>query len=543
MILFDWEVWHTYSLSFCGRLPPLKTVARRIVDSNLATAAICSDGTCFVRSGYGVDEERVELGVSPDLTRARFSIPETATAFAREAIIQAQMMRHSEIRVFGNSEFLANEYVRFPMGEVRLFESTQSNPFGIFPVVKLYSTGAILVSFRIFSPDHPTSVEDFVSRILRTPAFKRFEIVYVPAAVARLAPRVYIDSLPSSVSSRLRAIRADRQHSLAVDKLSILVNSGAQRFQLAPLASLDPEGERFSSLAQTIAGTVAFVASGRRQTLPFLLRRNTKGPRICGRWVGRQHVHLLRFENQQETTGENEHVHGASLARIVARIDTQWSQALEDYLPRDSRRHGDQGAYIHSTGSLWVHSTRSLALGLNDAGDIANLAPIVYEQQVLAEAMDHGYILNRNLAERLDYIEDRPEDVVRAHGLLIRLNAELSEAGRFGDVRRLLEDSWSALGVPALRIRIQEALGLRQIVASIGERRRLHRWTTAVMVILGAGVVPTLARDILAPIWRLAGLPQPFRGNEDAEAMMLVGVAGALVGLALFGFHRRTRAS
>jgi len=114
MILKEWEIWLTYSMNLSADIADLQRAAVVLVESGLADVAASSNGFAAFRSGDGVKTGGLGLSVTPDGRKARVTLPEGASAFAREGLLQTAMMRFSELRLFAEESPILPPYVRAP---------------------------------------------------------------------------------------------------------------------------------------------------------------------------------------------------------------------------------------------------------------------------------------------------------------------------------------------------------------------------------------------------------------------------------------------
>ena len=189
MLLRNWQIWHSFLTHLDAERLDLPLVARALVELSVAESAFINDGTTFWRSQdgrVGTGVTRVEAGLTGSV--ARFSLPGEATPYARECLYQAAWFHYSEQRIFGEDSPAAMPYVRAFLGECHLRRGDHT--ITLYPILRIDAFGILSVSFRIFGPAEPVTVERLIAEFLNIDS-EAFEGAWVPPGIAVLAPTAY----------------------------------------------------------------------------------------------------------------------------------------------------------------------------------------------------------------------------------------------------------------------------------------------------------------------------------------------------------------
>jgi len=261
-----------------------------------------------------------------------------------------------------------------------------------------------------------------------------------------------------------------------------------------------------------------------------LLLRGQKSPLELGDyWLARPHIHITRHQGQMKTAEENEKEFGESYGWIMGRLVRKNPNFGRRYLPADLWPFGDFAAYIALQGSLWVWSESGL--GQSEAWALPNQSHLVYENQTKAELLDYGYMLHRRLAATVAQI-GTSDEVLRVQQDLIELKLKMGETSVFGEIRELLTKGWEEMGVPQLQELIAESLAIRHAQETVAEEQRTVRWEIALTIVFGILAVPTLATELIEPIWAWLRIWQP--SDSNAAKLFFIGVALIAVTVGLF---------
>jgi hypothetical protein len=444
--------------------------------------------------------------------------------FALEAWGQAANFRLHEVRFFGEESALPPAYLRAFLGKCVFISEKKNYAVDCYPMLKLHDSGVLIVAFRVIGPDRPVELQEFIAEDVNLFQHE-FDRVEVSPSLALLATRAYYDYIKTDwrLLHRVYLSVLEWIHGRGVQERTRIDEVDHFPFKLSPLTQArDRAGkETLSSLALTIFSTVGFVITRPHKGLRFIASSQKPLIQLGDFWTGRPHVHLARYDDQMETAPDNETRHRESFARIMMRACAREGERPAS-LPPNSRAFGDYGAYISSAITLWVWSAR----GLQDRASWAdpNRGHLIYANQATAEVLEYGYMLHRSLLEHATSIF-APETVLELRRHLAILKVRMREASYYGEIRDLLQRGWKEMGIEDLREAVSDSLSIRESETRLLESRITGRLGRALTILFGLIVVPSLAKDVIEPTWRMFGIWRP----KDADAVQLIAVAIALV--------------
>jgi hypothetical protein len=532
----EWEIWHTYTTYFEATEIDLSETARRLVAADVAECAMLRDGRTYWRSDAAVSSGSTEIDVDSVTGESTFRLRfddgcKKPEGFALEAWGQASYFLISERKVLGDDTALPPPYLRAYLGKCRLVTAPSkdepTSQLDLYPVLILYESGVLIVEFRMIGPESITELSHFITGGVNL--FKyRFDSVEVSPGLASFATRAYYQSARRwNLYHRLQLMWLQAGHDIAVKQRTQKQEDDAFSFNLAPLSG--SEGNDLKAIALTIFHTVSFIAGGPRMGLRFLVWGQVPPPSVGEFWSGRPHIHLVRFQNQGKTAAENELRHGADFGRIVCRVPILDEAQARRTLPTNARMFQDYGAYVTSATSLWVWSTDGLSA---QAGSMdPNRGNLIYERQVLVEILEYGYMLHRSLYHRVEKFATTAE-VISVRRQIVQMQRMMREASHSGEIRDLLENGWKEMALPSLISEIDAGLRLRESETQSIEALRSTRVGWALTVVFGFVAVPTLADQVVIPIWKLT----PFHQFVDPSWTTLTseGIAALIVLLFLW---------
>jgi hypothetical protein len=508
MRIREWEVWYTYGLYLEEPLVDLASIAAELVASGLAEATLQSDGMARWYASGHVQTASLGMDVDPSLRRATINFPAgIAHPFAVETLYQCAYLRYGEQVTLGEESAFAPPYVRTLLGQMEL--RSPRRILAMYPILKLHATGVLLIGFRMISSGALLSHRTFIDRFVQLPR-ETFAEWWVPPALARIIPSVGANAQPPP-SPLLRDA-----HDAAVDYYTEVGNPHLN-LQLAPVAG-NESGWTLTDVTHTLAGVVRVIADR-------AIAVRHRELRFGHHWSARPNIHLIKFVRQQPTVAENEAAFGHAFGSILAGAVDDDADVNRRFLTPNARPFSDYAIYTNSAARLWVHATRSLRAKRELPPD-PNRGAFVYEQQAVADAIDHAYALHHRLATTASDA-DAIERALEQQRTLVALEVALQSTGRSGDLRDLIRRNLDDLGVPALRGAAQQLLGLQQQHLALRAERRAGAWATAMTFVFGLVAVPPISRDVVEPLWKLAGWHVP--DNPVIAQLLYIGIALAAV--------------
>jgi hypothetical protein len=295
-----------------------------------------------------------------------------------------------------------------------------------------------------------------------------------------------------------------KEHNLAVSQQTSEHKDDFFSFQMAPLSSTEPQC--LQDIALTIFHVAAFLSMRPRDGWRYFLSGQNPVPALGAYWSGRPHVHLVRFDGQAETAAENEKRNYRDFASILCRVSPLEGSSRTISLPPTLRLFDDYGAYVTSATSLWVWSKWGLERERSRMDP--NRGNLIYQRQLIIEILEYGYMLHRSLYHRMEMLRSSSE-IATVRFQILDLKRRMREASHAGEIRDLLNAGWKEMSLPELRQEIEEGLSMLELDRRAVETLRTTRIGWALTTVFGFVAVPTLAEQLISPLWKISGIPAP----------------------------------
>ncbi len=526
--IIDWDIWHVYSSFLDVNKINLEAAGEALVHSGLAACVLHRDGRTWWNKNDETSSGYTDFICNIQKTNTRITVKNDKgdsadlSDYAQEAWYQASYFRSNELRLCNESDILP-PYIRAILGEFHLSSSEQGITVVIYPVIKLFENGVILVEFRVIAPNRGIDLNEFINRYVNLYSVS-FDRVEVPPAISNLAPKVYHSINSQSFFQRMLLILSEQYHNKAIKEMTQEIKSGDFTAKLAPLTHEEGTYNTLSSLAQTLYSIVGFVVSKPRSNIGFLLKGAHHLITAGNFWCGRPHIYLIDFEGQKSSAEENIQEYGSQFGQILERYPVGYNKSESLLFLKNLRYFDDYSAFIRKTASLWVWS--KIGKEEQQVYADANRGQLIYEQQATVEILEYGYMLHKALLERVEKAKDI-DDVLALRWDVNHLRSNMAEVSNFGEIRDLLNDGWKELEVDELQALIAEGTSIRESQTKLKEARHNERIGQGLTIIFGIFAIPTLANEVLRPIWTVFNLWSP--STKPMESLYFIGIALLLV--------------
>lgn len=244
LLLRDWQILFGYASHFTDSIPSLEILARRLVQHGVVECAFLSDGEAwwpassvgvspYIGEPRPVEHGTVELRMSSDLRRAQIKFDKVPEGFPFEALGQSAALRYQELSVFGPRD-TPPRYVRAYLGKC-CFINDESK-LQLYPHLKIFENGVVLVYFRAFSPETPLPLARFLQRYVNAP-LTTFRKVLVPPGIAYWAPLAAPDEGIFKWNRRLMTARDHYHHRKVIAEATSVESDSSFSFPLVSLSA------------------------------------------------------------------------------------------------------------------------------------------------------------------------------------------------------------------------------------------------------------------------------------------------------------------
>jgi hypothetical protein len=534
MTVEDWEVWQTYATRFVAfpfgmssseAVPDIGEAARRLCKSGICPAVFMSFGFALWQENGEVQVEDVQLDRAGHEQTGTFEMPQAimeARPYVLEAVGQAAQMRFQEMILHG-------DYVQDSMFYLRgyldpCFIGLEGNErVLLYPHIKLYSNGVLLLSFRMLSPETPLAIDEVVDRHVNLFA-KTTRHAEAPPNVLRWSARDTILSLDGNPLKRYTNLKALGQVIEDINAASYEESFPAFTHEFV---SLDPKGvledERLNldSLRASILEAVSGALNQPRAGRDYLLR----GPRekkyqLSNEWRGRPNVHLIRFQDQPSTASEVRHDFGDALAKVLSRMPTATEEHPAGYVTQSLRPHEDLSMHVNEAVSVWAYARQRIEKHPDLKSENAEARQsarhdLIFGEQVKAELMESVHQSYRSLEERAFRSVETMGDAYELMEERLVYDKIREKPAVYGELMEMYQSCWEAFGTDRVVEAIDRNLDLSTKKAAEKRDKRIRRFGWLIAIVFGLAGVRGMSKGLVAPLWKETGLWVPSSANLE----------------------------
>lgn len=473
MILRDWEIWYSYSTYFLEEINDLGSVAKSLIQNDLCAVVFSSyHGVIWWKDDEEIKESK--LDAKPDKTGNGFKVifPKGIVGYAREGVYQAINMSFYETKIFDKKYLYEMDYIRGYL-EPCYLKNDEYN-LHIYPQIKIYSSGPVDISFRIFAPgnDHPIDIESFIKNFVNLYDIC-FETVEVPPSLMRLFTRSSILGRSKTITDRYKSIKLVKKFNKYINPLGRTIKEEGFTFRAISLDIIGESGpnpiKKLQFLWTIIKASLDYVINQSSADLIYTMKgMNKEKYNLSNRWVGRPSIYIIEFDEQPETSQDVVKYFGKDLGKILSRISGSY-QYFDEFLEPNLRALDDYSVYINEALTLWVYSKKGLKIWGSEKEP--NHGKLVYEKQIQAESINYLNIRHWQQVENSSTKPVKNESILDKRANILELFDISRKVGQAGETDRFHELAGEKLKWSEMRKQAEENIRLIAEVSDENFRR------------------------------------------------------------------------
>lgn len=534
MNLLFWNVYHNYSTYFIEPINDLGEAARQLVASELCEAAYSTDGLAYWNTKTEVREYPVSIKRLGYSNEADIQLPPGLSGYSAECIYQASSMRSFELFLFNQIFLEQTAYVRAFM-QPALFSFEQKQII-LYPQVKLYQNGVMIISFRIIAPNHSYPINNLIENEVNLYKHNADDIQISPALL-RLNIHVPLSHENNNPASRYQT----RQSILFLNKTinenytyTEFENFSHQFISIKPFEKLaeDEPMLNFNILTEYISSAIALVLNRPKQGIKYSIFGAKKLRLQPGAyWISRPNICILDFEEQPDTASEIAHKFNEELGRILARSSSIPREKAIEMLPESLRLYEDFLLYINKALGVCIYSKQ--ALESKDQYKDINKSELIFPIQVKFEFIDYIHLSYLRHEERSLEFADTISELFHEKRNLLRIDRLVRNSTSYTEIGDFFNYALQCFQIEVIKQNISENIELKLQKLQEYRDKRNNQFSSLLAISFGIVGVTSLAKDVVEPMWKSLGLWLP--PNTEFQPLFLFGVtvAGILTALVL----------
>lgn len=500
-IVSDWEISHTYSSYLSFSEIDLNKLAVSLIINDLAELIIESNQIVYWKFNDELQVAQLIFISEEDGNSGEFHL-ELLFGSTLEMTEDVQVffedacnLIFSDQKLFNTTDAKKNIRVYFQ----KFLAKYSYGEFLVLPCFKIFEDGVTLVKYKLNSKNENTEIYDFIDNIVNI-GLNKFLDIKVSPSICKLSSISYMYSIKQSIFSRFKCMKNAKIHINEVNNRTSEYKFENQKIKLVELPRVENNKDSLSSLTLTYLNIINFIYASPKNDWYFLLFGINEKVHQSNYWSGRPYIYLINFKDKEQTASQNNNNFYKEFIGIIQRAYNPYT-TIQD-LPEDMRAFEDSSDFISSSGYLCAFSNI-----LND-DEIKNS---IYNKEIISEYLEYGYIIHKALKAKIQYSNNLSETFL----LRSEVNSlgELYELSYSGEVRSFLDKGWQEFGLSKIKKQIDGEINIDHDYKNYKYQIYNNNFNRFLTIIFGVLTIPTIAKEIIVPIWRYSAIMIPKDEN------------------------------
>ncbi len=548
----DWEIAYCYSSYFVEPFDDhvaLLDLAWHLVTSGLCSIAYHSSDLVFSRSEDGSAKmDSVNFDWGQEGAKNILRLPKGLDDFQKKCVMEGGLKSYYEKSLLSDPVYYEAPYVR---GFCKpLVMEANDEEIVLYPQVKVYWNGVVLLLFRRVARDRPVSVDDFVEAELNLARRGTTQIRVSPDVLKLVTQHtVYHETNPilnlgdddyvylsrDTIAGRTKLLEIGQKTEATIDAHTRVSNVDGFPVALSPI---DPTQSLFHPelTLQTLHGYYLDALESVVNKVPDNLRFRIFGPSSKthtqgGYWSARPKVFIHNFGERPSDASTIEVKFRSDVAKILARAPTGRIEVLDESVLTSKRFFDDFAMFLSEGVDLWVYTDKTFDVE-NGKEDVAYEMPTL-SHQIQGEFIEYIHLSYRRLEEvstsgGTGYVELQKE-----RERMIGLDRLILKPAQYGELNQMFAAATSQLGIEEVRRSIKDGFSLRGDVLKDQRQARFRQFGFAIAVIFGILGATGLAIEVILPFLQSQSWEAAF-GNSGLRLLSFAIGAASVLMLVLF---------
>ena len=507
MILKDWDVWLNYAWYYIDDFAEMQSIAYSLIDDDLCKLVYDSNGYIYWKVDGRIKHEKLEIIQFGHEPKAKINFPKGLNDYPLEGAYQSSKMRWYEMFLLNLGKF---SYIRGFLGAC--YFKINDKTIILYPQIKLYSNGVFMLSHRIISPKDAYAVKDFIESEINLFRFNA-ENINVPPELMKLDTRASIFQSKAGLVSRLSNFRFIRFFDELVDKNTKSIRENFD-FSACPLKV--PNEIKYTDgpmnldlLNDMIGSSLTYIINGKTVPFKYFIRGLRLKKQLGAFWIGQPSIYILSFKKQPKSSNAAVRRFKDSINRILLRTTSGRLKSSGYSTWNDLRVFDDYSFFMNEGIFLFVFGKDGLNSDIEYADP--NRGHLIYNKQVLIEALIFNYMSHHRQYERANIMQIPTKKVIREQHTLFDLEELIEKSSNWGEIQDVFRFSSEMFNLGRLREKTDKSLALRTQHTSEQLNKSLRYFGLLISILFGLLGIFSFTHNIIKPVWELFNLWLPIK--------------------------------
>ena len=464
-------------------------------------------GTCAIKNNrihYNLNDEYKILGFETYFqneneaainfypvqnTETGENIPEYCLIAVNESFHQA--------RIFN---ILSTESVKFYLEKIYL--EYEKEVIKLTPIVTVFEDGVVVIKYKNELDNTDLNIKEYIDQCINL-GLHPIDRAYVSPFLCKLLATSYNHTLRTPFYKRWKLLKDEKLHYKVVDKNIKVFRSESESLGLIELTRDTVSRDTLSTSTQSLLNLFAYLLSNPNSGIRYLLFGQRKIIENGTYWEGRPYIYLLDFKGECSTASENNKKFKNEFLSIIERFTSDFRKDRE--LVEDIRFFDDASIFFEKSACLKVLSKKAKEIDVPEN--------YISSHEAIATYIEYVYMLHRALLQKIR----QSHSVDEVSALRWRANelASPQEIAASGEVRIYSKNAWEKFGINDLKAQINEAILISYDEKQFKHEKKGNVVNLAFAILFGLLAIPSVGKDIIAPIWKTTNFYYPANAYEN----------------------------
>lgn len=498
--LKKWCIHYNYSTYYNEEITDLCEAAIRLIENNFCPVCYCDDLLFFKDKNGKATVEPLIIKQSNYSSEANIRFPESLAnnnrPFDLEGAFQAGLYTYFENQAFDRDCAWQSPYIRAILYPYR-FRIENFN-CELYPSVKIFSDGAIIVSFCILSPDIELEIEHFINDFVNL-FNKKVSDIEIPPELLSLEAENILLTENGGIRNRIKNISLVKLLKKYIKAKSYSTKSGDFDYSFTSMSDFKKITNKeygMNSIKDQVLVSLCTALNPRINEWRYILAGPPKLLYSSGFWMGRPSICIIDYTGIPKTAGQIEKKYKVELGKILSRSTLVNENSAIEHIKNNIRCFDDVSIQFNSALQLYIYSQAGIN---NRRYPVENYFDMIMPWQIKSEYIDYVLITYR----KIEAISTDPSATIsdilklRKKLSLIDRMIDLQSYSHYGDVRKYIDQSLDMLQLDRLRSTIEKNIAIKSQTLEILSNRRNRGFVSLITIVFGIVGASGLSKDVV----------------------------------------------
>lgn len=437
MKIKDFDIWYSYSSYFIDSLKNIDLLAKNLIENKICDIIYFSNDKILYSNNGVIINKKIDIEQNKYDSIGKITLPDGLGDYQLEGVYQSSSMKIAENSLFTDVFSYNNSYIRGFVSEFSI--KCNNSILNLYPQLKIYNNGIIILTFRMIAGDRVLDIEDFLNNRINLHS-AIFEDIFIPKEISKLIVFILMGKKNKNkkiIEKWTEKIKIDSDNEdFNFEKCSIK--------EILKLLDYEPI-LNFDFIKTIIFDNIIFSC----------IKDNDFG----NYWLGRPTIYLLDYENQPNKSDEIIKIFDKEIASILSRGTLESIKNHKKLLQKDMRDFNDYSYFASKASSLFIYSKEGIK-GNRVFSDL-NRGHLIYDKQIIEEAMLYYFLSYKKEEEIVNRINNYPS-IIKQKRYIKDFEFGIEDISYYGEIDEILLNFQNIFKIRKIKDNIDASLKLKE---------------------------------------------------------------------------------